>query len=377
MHCSSIYITIPIRGDVYLKRDNYLLYIQQTVLSYSTKTKQHILKLFIEKNIASKDDNINGQLKTDGNECINVSGMDLDSAILYCLEHKEEAIKLVEKWEFVKDYKYSVLFTSEEFDSVVEQIRKIKVLESLEQEYIFNSLKQPLYYEDENHCYLKFNLAYATVHPVTREELLLKYPLLIVFHNKSKIIEFRYDVLKKVFVLDQEQDSYIYMIDSLRSILQNTYSCTLHGLDLNYMINVAKNNDDVKLIAQYMKINTGQYAQLEVGNNQEYILPFIGELKNILLDFQDELEKVPALKDTLDQFMFEKEEMSDYPWIEVLWDNDIKTRSIHVKFIFNYMNKDYGLIQHYYNNVLVGMERMNYVVDYIASNRANTSETTE
>ena len=251
------------------------------------------------------------------------------------------------------------------------------MLESLEQEYIFNSLKQPLYYEDGDRCYLKFNLAYATVHPVTREELLLKYPILIVFHNKSKIIEFRYDVLKKVFVLDQEQDSYIYMIDSLRDILQNTYSCTLHGLDLNYMINVAKNNDDVKLIAQYMKINTGQYAQLEVGNNQEYILPLIGELNNILLDFQDELEKVPALKDTLDQFMFEKEEMSDYPWIEVLWDNDIKTRSIHVKFIFNYMNKDYGLIQHYYNNVLVGMERMNYVVDYIASNRTNTSETTE
>ena len=132
-----------------------------------------------------------------------------------------------------------------------------------------------------------------------------------------------------------------------------------------------------KKIAQYMKINTGQYAQLEVGNNQEYILPFIGELKNILLDYQDELEKVPALKDTLDQFMFEKEEMSDYPWIELLWDNDIKTRSIHVKFIFNYMNKDYGLIQHYYNNVLVGMERMNYVVDYIASNRTDPSETTE
>ena len=360
-----------------MKKDNYLLYIKQTVLSYSTKSKQHILKLFIEKDIASKDDNINGQLNTDGNECINVSGMNLDSAILYCLEHKEEAVKIVENWEFIKDYKYSVLFTSDEFDSIVEQIRETKVLESLEQEYIFDSLKQPLYYEDEKRCYLKFNLAYAAVHPVTREEMLLKYPILIVFHTESKIIEFRYDVLKKVFVLDQEQNSYIYMIDSLKNIIQNTYFCTLYGLDLNYMINVAKNNDDVKLIAQYMKINTGQYAQLEVGNNQEYILPFIGELKNILLDYQDELEKVPALKDTLDQFMFEKEEMSDHPWIELLWDNDIKTRSIHVKFIFNYMNKDYGLIQHYYNNVLVGMERMNYVVDYIASNRTDPSETTE
>ena len=153
--------------------------------------------------------------------------------------------------------------------------------------------------------------------------MLLKYPILIVFHSDSKFIEFRYDVLKKVFVLDQEQNSYIYMIDSLKNIIQNTYFCTQYGLDLNYMINVAKNNDDVKLIAQYMKINTGQYAQLEVGNNQEYILPFIGELKNILLDYQDELEKVTALKDTLDLFMFEKEEMSDYPWIELLWDNDI------------------------------------------------------
>ena len=62
---------------------------------------------------------------------------------------------------------------------------------------------------------------------------------MIVFHTESKIIEFRYDVLKKVFVLDQEQNSYIYMIDSLKNIIQNTYFCTLYGLDLNYMINVA------------------------------------------------------------------------------------------------------------------------------------------
>ena len=247
-----IYKQLYLLGGIYLKKDNYLLYIQQTVLSYSTKSKQHILKLFIEKNIASKDDNINGQLKTDGEECINVSGMDLDAAILYCLERKEEAIRIVENWEFVKDYKYSVLFTSDEFDSVVEQIRKIGVVEALEQEYIYNSLKQPLYYEDDKRCYLKFNLAYAAVHPVTREEMLLKYPILVVFHNESKIIEFRYDVLKKVFVIDQEQDSYVYMIDTLKNILQNTYSCTLQGFDLNYMINVAKNNDDVKLIAQYV-----------------------------------------------------------------------------------------------------------------------------
>jgi len=177
-----------------------------------------------------------------------------------------------------------------------------------------------------------------------------------------------------VFVLDQDVDSYTYMIDTVVKYIQDIFQCTLEGLDLNYMIGVTKRNEDVKLIAQYMKFPTGQNAQLEVGNNQEYMLPLIGELQSILLDHKEDLMKVPELKDTLEQFLFEKEEMSDYPWIEVLWENEIKTRSIHVKFVFTYMGKAYGQIQHYYSNVLTGMERMNYVVEYIASNRTNIDE---
>jgi hypothetical protein len=360
-----------------LDKEIYLLYIQQTVSSYSTKTKQHLLKQMVEKKIAIKDDNINGQFDIDGNENININGMSTENAIAYCLERNDEAIKLVEHWEFIKDYKYSVLFTSDQFDKIVQKIQMLNINENIENDYLFTSFRKPVVYWDDERYYLKYNLAYSAIHPITREELLLKYPILIVLHKKSKIIEFRYDVLRKVFVLDQEQDSYVYIIDSLKAKIEKENECSITGLNLDYMVSVANQNDDIKLIAQYMRFNTGQYAQLEVGNNQEYMLPLIGELKTILLDYQEELEKVPVLKDTLDQFMYEKEEMSDYPWIEVLWENDIKTRSIHVKFVFNYMNKDYGLIQHYYSNVLVGMERMNYVVEYIDSNRNNSFEKTE
>ena len=80
--------------------------------------------------------------------------MNLDSAILYCLEHKEEAVKIVENWEFIKDYKYSVLFTSDEFDSIVEQIRETKVLESLEQEYIFDSFLFLFFFVVVLRCFL-------------------------------------------------------------------------------------------------------------------------------------------------------------------------------------------------------------------------------
>ena len=118
-----------------------------------------------------------------------------------------------------------------------------------------------------------------------------------------------------------------------------------------------------------MKLPNGGNAQLDVGNNQEYILPFIGELRSLLNDNQAELEKVPDFREALEQFMFEMEEMSDYPWIELLWENEIKTRSNRVKFVFNYMNKSYCLIQYYYSNVLIGMERMNYVIEYIVNHR--------
>jgi hypothetical protein len=87
-----------------LDKEIYLLYIQQTVSSYSTKTKQHLLKQMVEKKIAIKDDNINGQFDIDGNENININGMSTENAIAYCLERNDEAIKLVEHWEFIKDY---------------------------------------------------------------------------------------------------------------------------------------------------------------------------------------------------------------------------------------------------------------------------------
>lgn len=217
---------------------------------------------------------------------------------------------------------------------------------------------------------MKFNLAFAAVHPLTQEEFLTKYPFLVVFHEEGELIEFRFDVLKRVFLSDRkEQTIYADLIAEMVEYLKVHFECNLNPLDLDFMVNVCKHDNNVKLIAQYMKLPSGGNAQLEVGNNQEYVLPFLGELRSLLSDNQAELEKVPDFREALEQFMFEMEEMSDYPWIELLWENEIKTRSIRVKFVFNYMNNEYCLIQHYYSNVLIGMERMNYVIKYVVNHR--------
>ena len=343
---------------------NYLSYIIETVSAYPTNVKKYLVKKLIEKGYARKDKN-NNQISFDSS--IDISDKDDSSALTECINNKNETIKEIEKWEFIKAYKYSVIFECNKFDKVVGELSKKENLTDYENEYLFDRIEEPVFYKEKEQLFLKFNLKYAVTHPATQEELLLKYCIVVVFHAKEKLVEIRFDVLKKVFAIDQ--DSYINFIDTTKEYIEKTFDCKLCGMKLDYMVSVAKEKEDIKLIAQFMRLTTGGYAQLEVGNNKEYLLPLIGELKTIMADYSDELSKAPILKDALEQFLIEKEEMSDYPWIEVLWENDIKTRSNHVKFVFNYMNKEYGLIQYYYNPVLLGMERMNDVIKYIASNK--------
>ena len=354
-----------------MQLDNYLEYLEKTVLDYSDKVKRHLVKQFIKNGIATKKDKVSGQLYLDGMETVDISEKTLSEQLLACIRQSNDAVYTLERWEFLKDYKYSVIFTCDQFSSVLAKVKeKNTINDSFENDYLYTEFVEPVSYFENDYYFLKFNLAYSATHPTTEEEILTKYPFLVVFHEKGELVEFRFDVLKRVFLFDKkEQNIYPSLIAETLDYLKKYFDCDLVPLDLDFMVNVCKNDKNVKLIAQYMKLPNGGNAQLEVGNNQEYILPFIGELRALLNNNKAELEKVPNFKEAIDQFMFEMEEMSDYPWVELLWKNDIKTRNNRVKFIFNYMNKSYCLIQHYYSSVLIGMERMNYVIEYIINHR--------
>jgi len=359
--------------------ENYLEYLEKTATLYSDKVKRHLVRQLVEKGIATKQTDTSGQLCLEGTETIDISGKALTEQLTSCIRESERSRFFLEKWEFIKDYKYSVIFTCNDFAKVLAKVKAITPLnQCCEHDYLFTSFVTPVAYNTDEYSFLKFNLAFAAIHPLTQEEFLTKYPFLVVFHEDGELVEFRFDVLKRVFLSDtKEQTVYSDLIAKMIEYLAVNYECTLTPLDMTFMVNVCKKDVAVKLIAQYMKLPNGGNAQLEVGNNQEYVLPFIGELRSLLTDNQTELEKVPDVREALEQFMFEMEEMSDYPWIELLWEDEIKTRSKHVKFVFNYMNNSYCLIQHYYSNVLIGMERMNYVIKYIISHRSDDTTQTE
>jgi len=347
--------------------ENYVLHLLGTIENYPSKIQKHLLKLFVDEGIAQAQQ----QMSLGSENSIDVTDLELAGQVKKCIKNSTKAIKLFEKWEFEKDYKYSTLLEADNFDETIKKAESISMSDedTFENTIITESLTAPTRYEYNDLLILKFSLKYSAIHNLSGEEILIKYPVLVVLHKSENLIEFRFDALKRVFLSEKrEQTVYLDLIRELEMYCETQLECKIKPLDLDFLISQTKKQSDARLMAEYKKLPSGGNAQLEVGKNEEYVLPIIGELKEILKKHVVELEKTPVLKEALDQFIFENDELSDYSWIEVLWENEIKTRNVNVKFIFNYKNSEYCLLQHYYN-VLIGMERMNNVVKFISDHK--------
>lgn len=359
-----------------MANDEYLKYIKGTIDGYPKKIVKHIKDKFVEVGIAQDETQVNiNNILEDG---IDVNGLEIVDKVKKCIDKNKSAIKCFEKWEFVKDYKYSVVFLADNFNNLLLKASTIESLTDMdfnESDFLFNTLTSPIRYSSEELEILKFNLKYKANDPFSDKRLYLKYPVLLVLHKKEQLVEIRFDILKRIFIPERKGTTlYVDLIAELREVILDKMSCKLTPLDLNYIIAEAKreDQDEVRLMAQSMNLPGGGNAQLNVGKNENYVLPLIGELKELLLENLEELTKVPVLKTALDQFVYENESLSDYPWIELMWENEIKSKSIRIKIIYNYRNTSYCLIQHYYSNGLVGMGRMNHVIRYINKYRVDT-----
>ena len=348
---------------------DYRKYTISTLNGYPLKYKKYLKDLFIEKGIAQDD----SQMALGITDAIDISGLDLPQQLNLCVENNEKCLDIIERWEFEKDYKYSVLFKVKDFDALLKNIDAKAIAFSDKYAPLFGSITDPQFWKyDRNISLLKFNYRFEAVHPKTAEELFVRYPIVVAFHLNCKIIEIRFDALKRFF-MEKSDNFYYNLVEDICSYIHCTYDQILCACDLDFLVNKVQHSETgAILVAQSMKMANGSSAQLEVGKNEEFILPFIGELKNFLTDYAIDFEKVPALKEGFEQFIFEKEATSEYPWIELLWENEIKTRSLRVKVTFNYCQKGYCLLQHYFNNALIGMERMNHVVRFIYEVKGNS-----
>lgn len=117
-----------------------------------------------------------------------------------------------------------------------------------------------------------------------------------------------------------------------------------------------------------MFLSTGGNATLASGNySDDVILPILGELKEIIkknADIFDVDTTGRKIKELLNDYINDAENTADLPWVSLRWANEVKSKSIQVKFIASNSDiKDFSLMQ-FYNNSR-GIEGMIYVAKYL------------
>lgn len=352
-----------------MTEESYICYLMGSIDNCSKKLISHLKNLFLVAGIAE----INRQVSMGNSGClcldtVDISDRQMNEQVKLCIKESTQARCEYEKWEFEKDYRYSILFESQNFQSLVSHTNSLpKYGDSIAENELLED--QPICKETEKYIFLKFNRYFSGIQPITKTESLQKYPLLIVLHKENSIVEFRFDTLRNVFFEGNErQIFYSDLIKYLKRYCEKVPTVELIPIDLEFIVN---HHSGATLMAKNMMLPSGGNAQLEVGKNENYVLPILGELRGILATYETELNSIPALKEALDEFMFENDELSECSWVEIMWESEIKTRSIRVKFIRNYKGTGCWLLQHYANNLLFGMERMNYVVGYIAEHKTS------
>jgi len=354
----------------YLEYRDYV--IGTTKESYPRYVQELIIKRLKELNIVEENGNISSL-----NDAFDISVFKEEEKLIKSIEQRTEVVKFIEEWEFLKAYKYAVLFSVENFNlddirnhkdilTFSKSINKFDTLIDVNLANINNSLVKPTIYENQEVLFLKINCKFEATHPLTTNMLKVKYPVLVVFHKKLEILEIRFDKIN--MYLKEKETFYKDMVNFALGWLKSNFDIQIQNLNLvQHIKNILdKNSEEVKVHAQCMSLRQGGKATLEVGNNREYILPLLGELKELIKEHEEEFNKSPKIKGILEEFIEDTEKTSNLPWISLCWKNEVKVRQIIVKFLHNYMNEEYTLLQ--YLGVQRDMERMTHVTKFINEN---------
>ncbi len=343
-----------------MDRSEYIKYIRYTVGEYNSAKKNKLFSLLKNEGIITTEEN--NQTSFLNQDSIKVDKLDIYESILKAVNRSDKAIEVYEKLQFSEHYKYSAIFTSNNFEQITNVVEHIPNYRFSNDISLYDTLKNPQKLLMDNKIVIKFNKKYRAIHPQKGEEMFLDYPVLLVIHTKEELMEIRLDSISGVFVEKNVQSIYAEIIKELIDYMENNYNIELQPLDIRFIRGQIEKASNIRIIAQNMYMFEGSKAQLAVGNNTNYVMPFIGDLRELIrsneIIFKDS-------KDILEKFIKEKEELAEYPWIQIEIFGDNKDQNIKEKIIFNYMNRGYCVIQHYNNSIVEGMERMNNVVKYI------------
>ncbi|CAJ1315892.1 hypothetical protein [Paenibacillus nuruki] len=364
-----------IQENIPIQDDSYLSILTSTVVeNYPKYAQERILKT-LEKNEVVK-------LKTNRPNPKQVNFLDLSSLedserqLIVGIEQDNRVVKRIEKEEFLKSYKFSALFAVKSIENkdIEELQKKGKITDFFAGDDVHDVLIRnhryqeavPTKYAIGNVLMFKFSILLSGTKPNSNERKEVKFPVLGVYFNHLGALEIRMDRAKTYF----QEDEFFYknQIDFVINWFETNLNCEVENISLPPLIEYIKQNaeGEVNIHSQAMNLATGGKVVLDTGINEDYILPLLGELKELIKANQELFDYSPEIKKLLDGFISETETNADLPWIALIWKGKDNANTT-VKFKHNYLNQGYSFWQYYGQQS--DMEKMDYVTEYIVKNQ--------
>lgn len=356
-----------------MEYQSYSHFLENAVSKFSALTVKRLIKILSSRGIITEDN----QIELDRPDIIDVSNFNsMKEKLLHAISSSNEAVRVVENWEFIKAYKYSIIFETE---TDLENLNIKFYIDSgnifpentLDHEAMYSIVTKPIYYQQGDIILLKFLLRQEFHEVLTGDEILNKYTIVVALHTDLNIVEIRFDATQSI----GQSTALIYMemVKAIRNWLRNTLSIQTIAFPLNDAINSVTDplRDDIVVAGKNYKFVDGSTADLFSNRDEvDYSLPFISEIRDIIQQYAEELEQCPKIRQVLIDYLKEKEDDSNSDWIMITWKDEIKSHKICIKCTFNYYEQDYDQIMHY-SNALIDMEKMNHVTRYLVNNYRN------
>lgn len=350
----------------------FMNFYKNTVLGYSNSLQRHICLLLEEQHkitfeeqrqLFDADKALYFESKKDLHAIISRTTMSMDFLDFY------------EHWEFVKLYKYSVpLFYQLEEGEGIKQLMDKKGIPEFEEgkfkpQFVLNTNLQditPVFLQENGKLFIKFVLQKAYLAPGAFEQIDYRYPVIFYFDLRSQYLEIRYDSTKYTDSFDSEV--YEKLVSNCIEWLKKELDLVLYTCDHMDTIKIIndKQNENVKMYKQMMEMSSGGAAELKASESSDYVLPFIGEIRELIDENEELFNAADEVKQLLIQYLNDKEATASYPYIYIKWVKPVESQSYIVKVTFDYLNHRYTLLQHIAGNCKdLGMERMNDAIEYL------------
>lgn len=350
----------------------FMNFYKNTVLGYSNSLQRHICRLLEEQYRITFE----GQRSLlDPDKILYFESKKDFRGILSQTTTNREFIGFYEHWEFIKLYKYSVplFYQLDTEKNLIDILAERGILEFDEEtfrpEYVLNTSLQdakPIYLKGQNRVFIKFILQKTYFTAESFEQIDYRYPIVLYFDLVNQCMEIRYDAIKYTGSFDRE--IYEKLLVSCVEWLKKELGMSLYICEHADMIKIVndKQNEDVKMYKQMMQMSSGGAAELTAAESSDYVLPFIGEIRELIDENEDLFNEAREIKQLLIQYLNDREAAASYPYIYVKWVKPVESQSYVVKITFDYISRKYTLLQHITGDCKeLGMERMNDAIKYL------------